>query len=206
MIIKRILHKKVFPAHMIASSTNWVRSFVHLDPVRESGAMGDWRGRGGAVLHDFGVDPPIALEARVRSPLPAPASMGNDEARRQQIRERAVEVRLRTHTGAALARARFARARASHGAHVARTQRAAREAAQSCRSVVLTVARDTHSAPCALHLCAQLLRFKAIATETDAAHEARGSDRAEKADSEAFVVEQAIRLIEGGLEESALDR
>ena len=91
--------------------------------------MGDWRGRGGAVQRDFGVDPPMALEARVRSPLPAPASVGNDEARRQQmIRERAVEVGLRAYTGAALARrvprTRLARARAPQCTHAARREAA----------------------------------------------------------------------------------
>ena len=140
----------------------------------------------------------------MRSPLQAPASAGNDEARRQQmIRERAVEVRLR---------ARVPRTRLARASHAPRTRprtawRArARSGAKLPVTEVHTVARDTRSAPSALRLCAQLLRFKATATETDAQHETRGSVRAEQADSEAFVVEQAIRLIEGGPEENVLDR
>ena len=59
---------------------------------------------------------------------------------------------------------------------------------------------------CDLCLCAQLLRFKATATESGAENQVRGSDQAARADSEKFVVEQAIRLIEGGQEENGLDR
>ena len=165
--------------------------------------MGDWRGRGGAVQRDFGLeDTPLALEARVRSPLQAPASAGNDEARRQQmIRERAVEVRLR----ARVPRTRLARARALHGAHAAQRTRAQRREAAGHRGAYRR-ARHTLCAVRSASICAQLLRFKATATETDAQHETRGSVRAEQADSEAFVVEQAIRLIEGGPEENVLDR
>jgi len=89
--------------------------------------MGDWRGRGGAVQRDFGLeDTPLALEARVRSPLQAPASAGNDEARRQQmIRERAVEVRLR----ARVPRTRLTRASHAPAHCMARTCAQRREAA-----------------------------------------------------------------------------
>ena len=59
---------------------------------------------------------------------------------------------------------------------------------------------------CDLCLCAQLLRSKATATESGAENQVRGSDQAARADSEKFVVEQAIRLIEGGQEENGLDR
>jgi hypothetical protein len=51
---------------------------------------------------------------------------------------------------------------------------------------------------CDLCLCAQLLRFKATATESGAENQVRGSEK--------LVVEQAIRLIEGGQEENGLDR